>query len=127
MTRSNTQTVKDFLNSSNTEFDFCLSFDFKNALKQSHNPFIMIFIGNYRLWKSIRLNQFLSRNIRGTKIFQTERGAEPQTKGFQFCGTITLTKLGNIHGIKLLVQSNPEVFLIDCEGLACIKGSTPTL
>jgi hypothetical protein len=106
--------------------DFCLSVDFVNALNKSLNPFIIMFIGNYRAGKSTRLNQIVSGQINSTMPFRSNGGKDHITIGFQFLGPISIAQLGEIYGINLSVQHNPDIFLIDCEGLSNLGKSNLT-
>lgn len=86
--------------------NFWLSKDFKEALKKSSNP--------YQTKKVVI-------------PFKTNWGSKHVTKGFQFCKAIAFSELLANHGIKTSIESNPDIFFIDCKGLNGLEASTLTL
>jgi hypothetical protein len=106
---------------------FLFSDDFHTAFDRSTNTFIILFIGNGRVGKSTRLNQLLTKVLAPEAPFESYGGSDPVTKQFQFCGPLKFKDFGDIHGLKLTVDSDPDVFLIDCEGLHSLSETMPCL
>jgi hypothetical protein len=101
--------------------DFCLSLEFKDLLERSRNAFIILFVGNSRAGKSQRLNQLLSKKLKNEFPFKPASGSSPITENFQVCGPLSFNQLAQIHQIDLPCRSNPDIFLIDCEGLNSLE------
>jgi hypothetical protein len=110
-----------------TEEIFDFSDDFRRIFSAANNPFIIMFIGNGRVGKSTRLNQILTKEIDGEEPFKSLGGTAAVTTKFQFYGPLKSAQLGQIHGLDLSVKSDPDVFLIDCEGLHSLGETTPEL
>jgi hypothetical protein len=111
----------------NNDTDFLPSEDFTDDLERSQSPVIILFVGNGRSGKSTRLNQLLSNDLRPDGPFEADDGIEPVTMKFQYVGPLKFADLAQIHKIQLNVTSDPEVFLIDCEGLGSLSERTPAL
>jgi hypothetical protein len=86
-----------------------------------------MFIGNDRSGKSTRLNQIVSGDIKSSIPFRSSGGTKHVTIGFQFLGPIPISELVEVHKFYLSTESKLDIFLVDCEGLACLGESTPTL
>jgi hypothetical protein len=86
-----------------------------------------MFVGNGRVGKSERLNQLLTRRLGHRGPFRSEEGPYRVTAAFQFCGPIKLADLGHLHGIDLSSQKDPDIFVVDCEGLHSLSDTTPGL
>jgi hypothetical protein len=106
--------------------DFNLSPEFTQALNQSDSPFIVILVGNGRVGKSTRANQILTKELSATQPFETACGQDPVTEGCQFV-KVPFSHLNNLHKLGLQIQENRDLFLVDCEGLNSIAGTTPWL
>jgi hypothetical protein len=53
--------------------------------------------------------------------------ALPISTAFQFCRPIRFADFSRLHNIKLTGEKDPDVFLIDCEGLHSLSDATPSL
>jgi hypothetical protein len=84
-------------------------------------------VGNGRVGKSTRSNQLLLHEIRPNDPFQAENGAQPVTMKFQYAGPFKFGQLAQLHNVDLKVESDPDIFLIDCEGLHSLGKTTPVL
>jgi hypothetical protein len=115
----------DVLQMSGSNFQLSPAFD--EALRRAHNPFIVLFVGNARAGKTTRANQLLTHQLEDIGPFEAASGLDPVTMGCQFVNPVTFAKLSQIHNIILDVPTNPEVFLIDCEGLNSLGHSTQSL
>lgn len=103
---------------------FWLSDQFRGKLQQSQNAFIIMFIGNLRSGKSQRLNQLLTKKLRSKSPFKTLQGKDPVTRNFQECGPFKFQDFGQFHEINLSSSTDPDIFLIDCEGLNAIENDS---
>jgi hypothetical protein len=117
--------IKDVLEFDGTEFKF--SFAFNKALENSPNAFIVMCVGLARSGKSSLLNHLITNNIEGRQPFPAFAGAFPVTQKFQFCGPLKFGDLSRIHAQDFSGTSDPDLFLIDCEGLASLAGTSPGL
>jgi hypothetical protein len=103
--------------------------EFSRALQQSQFPLVVLFMGYSRAGKSTRLNQIVTKgnslNLRGP--FVARGGSDAVTVGFQACGPIPFDQLNDFHGLGLTIDRNrnPDVFLVDCEGMDHLDGSSP--
>jgi hypothetical protein len=61
------------------------------------------------------------------KPFAARAGPERITMKFQYVGHPKFRQLSQIHGIQFEVNSDPDIFLIDCEGLHSYDQTTPAL
>jgi hypothetical protein len=118
--------VHDVFRFSSDNKEFRPSQQFANDLNASASPFIIMLLGNYRTGKSTRANQILQHELNPDSPFQVFCGSEPVTMKFQYCGPFKFGQLSQIHDIPLQVDSDPDIFLIDCEGLHC-SGNTPAV
>jgi hypothetical protein len=109
------------------EKDFRLNKRFRQTLIRSHSPFLIILIGNGRTGKSTRANQLLCHELSLEKPFTAAGGLDPITKYFQYVGPLKFSKLSQIHKIQLEVKGDPDIFIIDCEGLNSFGETTPAL
>jgi hypothetical protein len=107
--------------------DFELSPEFRQALEKSPNPLVVTILGNSRVGKTERLNQLVTRTLLGKGPFLSNEGAEPVTKTFQFCGPIQFAELARLHKLDLTSEMDPDIFLIDCEGLHSLAATRPGL
>jgi hypothetical protein len=102
---------------------------FQRALQASKDPHIILFMGCTRAGKSTRLNQIITREhkLDLTGPFVARGGSKAVTVGFQFCGPISFDELNHIHNLGLTIDEtrNPDIFLIDCEGMDHLDGSCP--
>jgi hypothetical protein len=73
------------------------------------------------------LNQLLTKDLKADEPFLSCGGHTPVTRKFQFCGPLKFADLARIHQIDLAVGTNPDIFLIDCEGLHSLGETTPGL
>jgi hypothetical protein len=83
-----------------------------------------MFVGKSRAGKSTRLNQLIGRKLRSLRPFNGDSEANPVAMKFQYVGPLKFQDLSRVHGIDLQVDSNPDIFLIDCAGLNS-SGNTP--
>jgi hypothetical protein len=109
-----------------TEDGFELNPTFQEKLQQSNNPMFVSFQGKSRSGKSTRLNHLLTRNLRSKRPFISCGGQKSVTKNFQYFGPISLNDFGKFHGKNLSneMNYNPDIFLIDAEGMEHIDGSS---
>jgi hypothetical protein len=113
---------------SEDKLDFWPTSDFTTDLKASQCPFIVMLVGNGRTGKSTRANQLVRRELRPDGPFQAENGPDPVTFGFQYAGPLRMSELCQIHHVQPPAQkSDPDVFIIDCEGLHSLGETTPAL
>jgi hypothetical protein len=109
------------------EDDFWPSPDFANDLSHSESPFIILLVGNLRGGKSTRANQLLLHELRPTEPFKAAKGPRSVTTKFQYVGPLKFPDLAAIHGVGLPATTNPDVFIVDCEGLHSLAETTPSL
>jgi hypothetical protein len=107
--------------------DFWLSEQFQEDLDASQCPFIIMLVGNSRAGKSTRVNQLITHELRSSGPFQAESGADPVTMKFQYVGPFKFQDLSQIHSVDLPLNSNPDIFVIDCEGLHSLGKTTTTV
>jgi hypothetical protein len=112
---------------SETLEDFCPSEQFQVDLAASQCPLIVMFVGNGRAGKSTRLNQLLLHKLRSETPFEAFNGPYPVTMRFQYVGPLKFRDLSRIHRIDLPVESDPDIFLIDCEGFHSLEDTTAVL
>jgi ribosome biogenesis GTPase A len=86
-----------------------------------------MFVGNGRTGKSTRLNQLLSHKRKATVQFEAASGPNPITMKSQYIGPFKFRDLSKIHGLDLQVEADPDIFLIDCEGLQSLGKTTAVL
>jgi hypothetical protein len=120
-------TTHDVFEFSSDESDFWPSPKFEADLKAANSPFLIMLVGNGRVGKSTRANQLLTHKIKADSPFMTEDDGDPITKKFQYCGPLTFAEFQRIHGIPLQCESNPDIFVVDCEGLHSLGKTTRTL
>jgi flagellar biosynthesis GTPase FlhF len=120
-------TVHEVFEFSQQETDFWPSHQFRSDLAASKCPFIIMFVGNGRAGKSTRLNQVVAHELKADSPFESCNGAEPVTMKFQYVGPFKFQHLSQIHGVDLQLESNPDIFLIDCEGLHSLGKTTAVL
>jgi hypothetical protein len=119
--------IYDAIEFDNDSSSFTLSSWFREDLLKSDNPIIVLFFGNSRTGKSLRLNQLLTRRIIPTAPFLSRGGLNPITKNFQYC-PIPMSSLATIHNMKNSDKNDdPTVFLIDCEGLSSLVSESKLL
>jgi hypothetical protein len=111
----------------NNQTDFSLTREFITDLKSANSPFLILAVGNGRAGKSTRANQLMTHDLEPDGPFVADSGLAPITMGFQYCGPLKFGELGQIHDIDLDVNGDPDVFLIDCEGLNSLDDATPAL
>jgi hypothetical protein len=109
------------------ENEFKPSQQFADDLNASASPFIIMLVGNGRAGKSTRANQLVRHELQCDSPFEALSGSEPVTMKFQYCGPFKFGQLSQIHGIQLQVDSDPDIFLIDCEGLHALGTTTAVL
>jgi GTPase SAR1 family protein len=109
------------------ERDFWPSVDFNTDLEACHNPFLIMFVGTGRTGKSTRANQLLRHTLKENQPFEAQNGIEPVAVTFQYVGPFTFGELAEKHKMQLQVHGDPEIFLIDCEGLHSLSETTATL
>jgi hypothetical protein len=112
---------------SSDEKDFVPTRKFADDLTASASPFVIMLVGNGRAGKSTRANQLVQHQLNCDSPFEALSGSEPVTMKFQYCGPFKFGQLSQIHGIPLQVGSDPDIFLIDCEGLHALGKSTAVL
>jgi septin family protein len=112
---------------SKSETDFRPSEQFKIDLAASRYPFIVVFIGNGRAGKSTRLNQLLLHVLKSDRPFEAYNGGAPVTMKFQYVGPCKFQQFSRLHCIDIQVDSDPDIFLIDCEGLHSLETQTAAL
>jgi septin family protein len=127
MSRLRCITVHPVFEYSRDETDFWPSKQFSADLMASHYPFIIMFVGNSRVGKSAHLNQLLLHKLKSDIPFEAFSGADPVTMKFQYLGPWKFRQLSQIHSIDLHVTSDPDIFLIDCEGLHSLGKTTAVL
>jgi flagellar biosynthesis GTPase FlhF len=121
------QATADVFQFTPNENDFWMSPRFERDLRASHCPFLIILVGNARAGKSTRANQTVRHELTPDEPFVAETGGDPITMKFQYVGPLKFGDLARIHGIDLQVDSNPDIFVIDCEGLHSLGETTPVL
>jgi hypothetical protein len=121
------RTSSDVFQFTQDEQDFCFSEQFNARLRASNSPYIILLLGDARTGKSTRGNQLLAHEPKSRKPFKAEMGLVPITRGFQYVGPLKFRDLETIHHIRLQVPSDPDIFVIDCEGLHSLVEATPTL
>jgi hypothetical protein len=119
--------VHNVFDFSQNDTDFTPSARFANHLLHSHCPFIILLVGNGRVGKSTRANQILTHKLNEDEPFLSDSGLDPVTTKFQYVGPIKFSQLSEIHEISIMVDSDPDIFLIDCEGLHSLGVTTPVL
>jgi hypothetical protein len=124
MSREAHMTIHEVFEFSQDETDFWPSKQFQADLTTAFCPFIIMFVGNSRAGKSTRLNQLVLRKLHSNAPFKAARGLDPVTMKFQYVGPLKFGELSHIHGIDLEVNSNPDIFLVDCEGLYSLGTTT---
>jgi hypothetical protein len=112
---------------SQDEKEFRPSEAFINDLKTSNRPFIIMFVGDGRAGKSTRANQLVKHELQMDEPFDALNGSEPVTMKFQYAGPIKFAHLANTHNLQLHVDNDPDIFIIDCEGLHSLGLTTATL
>jgi hypothetical protein len=112
---------------SHDQTDFSMTDEFKSDLKSANSPFLIVLVGNGRAGKSTRANQLVKHELEPDGPFVADSGMDPVTMGFQYVGPFKFGTLAQIHGIELNVDGDPDVFLIDCEGLHSLGEATPAL
>jgi hypothetical protein len=112
---------------SQDETDFRPSKQFVKDLSESESPLLILFVGNGRAGKSTRANQLLLHELQPDSPFEADSGPSPITKQFQYVGPLKFGQLSEIHGITLDVRGDPDIFIIDCEGLHALESTTATL
>jgi hypothetical protein len=127
MSRLTSITVHPVFEFSQDETDFWPSKQFSADLTASHCPFIIMFVGNGRVGKSTRLNQLLLHKLKSDIPFKACSGVDPVTMKFQYVGPLKLQDLAEIHNIDLQIESDPDIFFIDCEGLHSLGNTTAVL
>jgi hypothetical protein len=103
-----------------------LTNEFRQALSNSLFPLVIPFLGCSRAGKSTRLNQLLSRQLRSQQPFRSQGGSAAVTTGFDFSGPHDLQTLCRYHSVpyRLPSKRRADVFLIDCEGMDHLNGSS---
>jgi hypothetical protein len=114
---------KEVFEFSSNDNDFRPSAQFVRDLTASRFPCLIMFIGNTRAGKSTRTNQIIQHELRPDGPFISDSGVTAITKRFQSLHD----HLFAIHDVPLPVHSNPDLFLIDCEGLHSLGHTTPVL
>jgi hypothetical protein len=107
------------------ESDFELSPEFREALGQPSRALIIILVGGDGVGTSGRLNQIVIRNLRMMCPFRSEPGTSPVTDAFQFCGPIKFADFGRLDGIDFRSTKDPDIFMVDCEGLYALSQTAP--
>jgi hypothetical protein len=59
--------------------------------------------------------------------FESYNGSDPVTKKFHYVGPFKFQFFSEVHRIDVHVNSDPDVFLIDCEGLHSLEKTTTVL
>jgi hypothetical protein len=100
--------------------DFCLSDKFIAQLKHSKSPFLIMIVGNYRAGKSTRANQLILHETQAPEPFEASDDAGPLTMRFPYAGPLKIQHRARLSQVSVPVSPDPDVFLIDCEGLHCL-------
>jgi hypothetical protein len=74
-------------------------------------------VGNGRAGKSTRANQLLRHELESGAPFEALDGCEFVTMQFQYVGPFKFAQLEQIHTVRLDLHTDPDVFIVDCEGL----------
>jgi hypothetical protein len=104
---------------------FQLTKEFHEALLRSHNVFLIVGFGPTRSGKSTRLNELIQGRVRAEEPFCTDGGTAPVTGGIKFYGPFPFDRLGFQGSAEDIdVDSNADVFVLDCKGFDNFKGET---
>jgi GTPase SAR1 family protein len=123
----NDRKIKQVFEFSPNEADFWPTQEFKSDLAASQCPFIIMFAGNSKAGKSTRLNQLITHELTSEGPFEADSRVEAVTQRFQYTGPFKSLDLAEVHSLDIQVESNPDLFLIDCERLHSLGNTTPVL
>jgi hypothetical protein len=102
--------------------DFWPSQRFRNDMIAPKYPFLVMF------WAVPELaDQLLLHEIRPEHPFEAMNGADPVTMQFQSVGPVKFDQLARTHNVLLTIESDPDIFIIKCEGFHCMGETTPAL
>jgi hypothetical protein len=86
-----------------------------------------MFVGNCRAGKSTGSNQLILHELYVDIPIKADQWSDPVTRQFPDVGPFKYRAFSRIHGIQLPIGPDPDVFVVDCEGVAILGETTAAL